>query len=169
MNNNPEYLERCVTSSITIKSSKATVWDNVTNIKSEYHPDTFLFKILNIPKSMKAEIVAEGLSGIRLVYFNTGKKFVQKITSWKPLNYYSFALFPEKGFTILHIFEISEGVVQLNGGAYELTETENGINLKLTIYYRIKRNYRFLTKIVKLIVGYVHKNILTGIKEDCER
>lgn len=164
-----EYLDKYVTSSIIIKSSNLTVWNNVTNIKSEYHPDTLLFKILNIPKSMKAEIIAEGISGIRLVYFNTGKKFVQKINSWNPYNYYSFTLYPEKGFTILHLFEISEGVIQLNGGAYELVETEKGINLKLTIYYKIKRNYRFLTILAKLIVGYVHKNILIGIKKDCEQ
>lgn len=163
------YLDKCVSSSIIIKASSPIVWNNVTNIKSEYHPDTLLFKILNIPKSMKAEIIAEGISGIRLVYFNTGKKFVQKINTWKPFNYYSFTLYPEKGFTILHFFELSEGVIQLNGGSYELIETEKGVNLKLTIYYKIKRNYLFLTFLVKLIIGYVHKNILRGIKADSER
>lgn len=168
-NNNAKYITKSIVSTIDIKASEQVVWKNTTNIKNKYFPETLFSKFYNIPKSLKAEIISEGEGGIRIVYFNTGKKFTQKITRWKPMKEYSYDLYPEKGFTILHFFELSSGLVRLIGGSYELINEDNFIRVKLTTNYRIRKNYViFLNFIAKAIIKPFHKNLLNSIKRRSE-
>lgn len=169
MEKSTTYITKSIISSIDINASQEFVWKNTTNIKSKYFPETLFSKVFNIPKSLKAEIISEGEGGIRIVYFNTGKKFTQKITTWKPLDEYSYDLYPERGFTILHFFELSSGLVRLTGGSYQLIKKENCITVKLTTNYCIKQEHVFfLNFIAKAVIKPFHKNLLDSIKKNSE-
>jgi hypothetical protein len=169
LNESNKYITKSVVSSIDINASQELVWKNTTNIKSKYFPESLFSKIFNIPRSLKAETISEGEGGIRIVYFNTGKKFTQKITIWKPLEECSFDLYPEKGFTILHFFDISSGWVRLTGGSYQLIKVNNSIIVKLAINYCIRKRYIFfLNFLVIAIIKTFHKNLLDSIKKSSE-
>ncbi len=169
MEKSTTYITKSIISSIDINASQEFVWKNTTNIKSKYFPITLFSKVFNIPKSLKAEIISEGEGGIRIVYFNTGKKFTQKITAWKPLEEYSYDLYPEKGFTILHVFELSTGLVRLVGGSYQLIKGKNSVTVKLTTNYCIqKKHVFFLNFIAKAVIKPFHKNLLDSIKINSE-
>jgi hypothetical protein len=82
----------------------------------KYHP--LLFKILGIPKPLRAEIISKGEGGQRIAYFDSGKRFMQEITTWKPLEKYSFDFNPEKGFIVGHFFDLSDGIFKVPNGSY---------------------------------------------------
>lgn len=61
-----------------IAAEKEGVWENITNVKIEEFSDPFIFKLLDIPKPLKAEIVSEGKGGHRIAYFDSGKNPIKK-------------------------------------------------------------------------------------------
>jgi hypothetical protein len=46
--------------------------------------DPIIFKVLSIPKPMRAELISEGKGGQRIAYFDNGKRFIQEILEWNP-------------------------------------------------------------------------------------
>ena len=118
---------------------------------------------------MRAEIVSEGEGGSRVAYFNTGKRFMQKILVWKPLKEYSFSFNPEKGFRVCYLFELSEGVFRIPSGAYFLTTNSNLTNIKLVTTYSIDKRLYFLFSLpVRLILKIFQRYLLTSIKKNSE-
>ncbi len=103
-----KHITKTIDSKIIINGQAQTIWDNITNVKIEKFSDPCIFKLLDIPKPLRAEIISDGQGGSRIAYFSTGKKFIQKILIWKPLTEYSFSFNPEKGFRVCYFFELSE-------------------------------------------------------------
>jgi hypothetical protein len=160
---------KSIHSEIEIKSQAEKIWDNITNVKIEQFSDPLLFKILNIPKPLKAEIISEGEGGSRIAYFDTGKRFMQKILVWKPLTEYSFSFNPEKGFTVCYLFDLSEGVFRIPSGAYFLAIGSNSTKLKLVTTYSIdKRIYFLLNLPVRGILKIFQRYLLASIKKNSE-
>ena len=101
------HIVKTLSSTIYINGRAESIWENITNVKIEQFSDPTIFKLLDIPKPLKAEIISEGQGGRRIAYFDSGKKFMQEILVWKPLTEYSFSFNPEKGFKVLYFFELS--------------------------------------------------------------
>jgi hypothetical protein len=163
------HITKSIHSDIDIHGQPSIIWDNITNVKIEQFSDPLLFKILNIPKPLKAEIISAGEGGSRIAYFATGKRFMQKILIWEPLKEYAFSFNPEKGFRVCYFFELSEGVFRIPGGAYFLVNNTNATNLKLVTTYSIDRRlYFFLNLHVRLILKVFQRYLLTSIKKNSE-
>lgn len=163
------HIVRTLGSTINVKGRPETIWDNITNVKIEQFSDPTIFKLLDIPKPLRAEIISKGPSGRRIAYFDSGKKFMQEILVWKPLTEYSFSFNPEKGFKVLCFFELSEGVFQIPTGAYYLTTKGQTTSLELTTTYSIDRRLYFLFNIpVRLILKVFQRYLLTSIKKNSE-
>lgn len=163
------HIVKTLSSTIEIGGRPDTIWDNITNVKIEQFSDPTLFKLLDIPNPLRAELVSEGQGGRRIAYFDSGKKFMQEIVVWKPLAEYSFSFNPEKGFKVLYFFELSGGVFQILNGAYYLTTTGKSTSLKLTTTYRIDKRLYFLFNIpAKYILKAFQRYLLTSIKMNSE-
>ena len=164
------HIEKSISSSIKIYSIPERIWDNITNVKIEQFSDPFIFKILNVPKPLTAEIISEGEGGSRVAYFNTGKKFLQKIIVWKPMTEYSFTFNPEKGFRVGYFFELSEGIFRILKGAYYLRQEADGITLQLVTIYSLDKNIFVLFNLpVRLILTSFQKYLLRFIKNNAEQ
>jgi len=163
------HIVRTLGSSIDINGRPENIWDNITNVKIEQFSDPTIFKLLDIPKPLKAEIISEGQGGKRIAYFDSGKKFMQEILVWKLLKEYSFSFNPEKGFRVCYFFELSEGVFQIPIGAYYLETIGQTTTLRLTTTYSIDRRLYFLFNIpARLILKAFQRYLLTSIKKNSE-
>lgn len=169
MTNKNRHIEKTVGSTIDINGRPKTIWENITNVQIEQFSDPFIFKLLYIPKPLKAEILSKGQGGKRVAYFDSGKKFIQEILVWKPLIEYSFSFNPEKGFRVGYFFELSKGVFQIPTGAYYLTTMGEKTSLKLTAIYSIDKRLYFLFNIpARLILKEFQRYLLTSIKKNSE-
>ena len=163
------HIIKSIDSNIEINGQPEKIWDNITDVKIEQFSEPLIFKLLDIPKPLKAEVISEGEGGSRIAYFDTGKRFMQKNLVWKPLKEYSFSFNPEKGFRVCYFFELSEGVFRIPGGAYLLTANSNSTNLKLVTTYSIdKRLYFLFNQPVRLILKLFQRYLLTSIKKNSE-
>jgi hypothetical protein len=163
------HITKSINSNIDINGQPENIWDNITNVKIEQFSDPLIFKLLDIPKPLRAEIVSEGQGGSRIAYFDSGKRFLQKILVWKPLTEYSFTFNPEKGFRVCYFFELSEGVFRIPSGAYFLTTTANTTNLRLVTTYSLDKRLYFLFNLpVRLILKIFQRYLLTSIKKNSE-
>lgn len=164
-----KHITKTIDSIIIINGHAQTIWDNITNVKIEKFSDPFIFKLLDIPKPLRAEIISEGQGGSRIAYFDTGKKFIQKILVWKPLTEYSFSFNPEKGFRVCYLFELSEGVFRILTGAYFLTPKGHSISLQLSTTYSIDKRFYYLFNLpARLILKAFQRYLLTSIKKNSE-
>jgi hypothetical protein len=163
------HIVKTIGSTIDIIGRPEIIWENITNVKIEQFSDPAIFKLLDIPKPLKAEIISEGQGGKRIAYFDSGKKFMQEILVWKPLTEYSFSFNPEKGFKVMYFFELSEGVFQIPTGAYYLTTIGQTTSLKLTTTYSIDRRLYFLFNLpARLLLKAFQRYLLTSIKKNSE-
>ena len=163
------HILKSITSKIDIHSKPKTVWENVTNVKIEQYSDPLLFKIWGIPKPLKAEVISVGEGGQRIAYFDSGKRFIQTITTWKPLREYSFDFNPEKGFIVGHFFDLSDGVFQVPSGTYLLTERKGVTTLQLSTTYSLDKRVYFLFNLpVRLILKAFQRYLLRSIKKNSE-
>ena len=163
------HISNTICSSINISSTPEKIWENITNVKIEAFTDPFIFKILDIPKPVKADIMTEGKGDKRIVYFNSGKKFMKEILDWNQFTEYSFSFNPEKGFRVCYFFELSEGIFQILKGAYRLKTQGQATSLELITTYSIDgRFYPLLNFPVRLILKAFQKYLLTSIKKNSE-
>ena len=79
-----KHIIKIIGSTINIKGRPEAIWDNITNVKIEQFSDPKFFKLIDIPKPLKAEVISEGIGGKRIAYFDNGKRFMQQILVWKP-------------------------------------------------------------------------------------
>jgi hypothetical protein len=163
------YIEKTISSTIEINGRPETIWDNITNVRIEQFSDPVLFKLLGIPRPLRAELLSEGKGGLRIAYFDSGKMFIQEITTWEPLKEYSFNFNPEKGFVVGYFFDISDGVFKVPNGSYFLTTSGKLTTLRLATTYSLDKNVFFLFNIpVKLILKAFQKYLLISIKKNSE-
>jgi hypothetical protein len=128
-----------------------------------------IFKWLDIPKPLKAEIVSDGVGGQRIAYFDNKKRFVQEILVWKPLTEYSFSFNPENGFRVAYFFDLSNGVFRIPTGSYYLSE--NGqVTLELQTTFSIHK-YLFIPFYIPVIIvlKLFQRFLLTSIKKNSEK
>ena len=169
MSKTSTHITKSIDSSVEINGKPEIIWDNITNVKIEQFSDPFIFKSLDIPKPLRAEVLSEGKGGKRIAYFNTGKRFIQEIIAWKPLQEYSFSFNPEKGFRVGYFFELSEGVFRIPSGAYFLAYNGDRTTLRLKTEYSIDRRFYLLFNLpVKIILKAFQRYLLVSIKKNSE-
>ncbi|MFY0699072.1 MAG: hypothetical protein JXR11_14530 [Balneola sp.] len=169
MESSNQHITRTISSSIKIKGDPETIWDNITDVRIEQFSDPLIFKLMGIPKPLRADLLTEGEGGKRIAYFDTGKRFVQEITTWKPLKEYAFNFNPEKGFKVGYIFDISDGIFRVPNGSYFLKENDDEIELRLSTTYSLDRRVYYLFNIpVKLVLKSFQKYLLSSIKQNSE-
>jgi hypothetical protein len=163
------HITRTISSQISIQGDKGTIWENITNVQLEQFTHPPIFRLLGIPRPLKAEIVSDGEGGSRIAYFDNNKRFVQKILVWKPMTEYSFSFNPENGFRVGYIFDLSKGVFQIPAGAYYLSG--NGqVSLVLQTTYSIHR-YLFIILYlpVTIVLTLFQRFLLKSIKRNSEK
>jgi hypothetical protein len=154
---------------IDIAASPETVWQHSTNVQLGQFSDPLLFRFLGIPKPLRAELVSTGEGGERIAYFSSGKRFLQRITSWKPHREYAFDFNPEKGFRVGHLFDLSDGPFRIPGGAYRLELNETGTRLHLATTYSIHKIAAPLFYLpVRLVLKAFQHYLLRSIKKNSE-
>ncbi|RDC64470.1 hypothetical protein [Adhaeribacter pallidiroseus] len=163
------HIVKTIAASIEINGKPEVIWQNITEVKIEQFSDPLLFRLLDVPKPLSAEIIAEGAGGQRIAYFSTGKKFIQEIIIWKPLEEYSFSFNPEEGFRVGYFFELKTGIFRMLKGAYFLKNQEQSTTLKLTTEYSIDKRYSFLLQApIKIILKAFQRYLLHSIKKNAE-
>jgi len=163
------HISNIISSSIDINGHPEMIWNNITNVRIKQFSEPKIFRILGIPKPIKADLLVEGEGGERIAYFDNGKRFIQEITTWKPLEEYSFNFNPEKGFKVGYIFDISDGIFKIINGSYFLTTNKNITTLQLSTGYRLdSRIYFLFNVIVRKILKIFQKHLLTSIKRNSE-
>ncbi|MEM7373310.1 MAG: hypothetical protein AAF587_32090 [Bacteroidota bacterium] len=164
------HIQQSMESSILIQASASEIWDNITDVKIEEFSDPILFKLLDIPKPLKADVISEGKGGQRIAYFDSGKRFMQEILRWEPMTGYSFSFNPEKGFRVCYLFDLADGVFQIPGGAYRLDSMhKQAIRLTLQTTFSIDRRLYWLFILpVKLILKAFQRYLLRSIKRNSE-
>ena len=162
-----EHTVKTIESEIWIGASPAVVWDNITNVKLEQFADPLIFRFLDVPKPMRAELLTNGAGGSRVAYFENGKKSAQEILIWEPYSRYSFLFNPEPGFRVGYIFELSSGIFRMLSGAYHLREDTQGTWLTLETKYSVQRNMSYLLLgPITLVLRLFQRYLLTSIKKN---
>jgi len=124
---------------------------------------------LGVPRPLKADIISTGEGGQRIAYFNSGKRFIQNITTWKPLREYSFDFNPKKGFIVGHFFDLSDGIFRVPNGTYLLIERKAATTLQLSTTYSLDKRIYFLFNLpVRLILKAFQRYLLRSIKKNSE-
>lgn len=163
------HIIRAISSSIDINTCAETVWEHITNVKLDQYSHPFFFKVLGIPKPLRADLLVSGKDGQRIAYFNNGKRFIQQITAWKPLQEYAFDFNPEKGFVVGHFLDLSVGVFRIPQGMYLLTPRGSTITLELSTTYSMDRKvYPVFYLPAQLILKAFQRYLLRSIKRNCE-
>lgn len=60
------HIVKSISSSIDISGSPETIWVNITNVRIEQLSDPTFFRILGIPRPLKADLLTEGEGGKRI-------------------------------------------------------------------------------------------------------
>jgi hypothetical protein len=163
------HIVKTISSTIDIHAKSEIIWENITNVKIEQYSDPFIFKILGVPKPLKADVVSTGEGGQRIAYFSSGKRFIQKITTWKPLHEYSFDFNPEPGFIVGHFFDLSDGIFRVPNGTYLLTGNNGTTTLQLCTTYSLDKGIYLLFNLpVRIILKAFQRYLLRSIKKNSE-
>lgn len=128
-----------ITSSTTVGGSLDHAWDEITNVDIGDYVQPAYLKLAGIPHPLRAEVRSAGVGGERIAYFDTGKRFIQRITVWNPPREYAFTFNPESGFKVVFLFDLSDGVVQIPSGSYLLDSVGGRTVIQLSTQYSIDR------------------------------
>jgi len=169
MSKSIDHIEKTISSSVFIRSEAKSVWENITNVQIEQFSDPWYFKLMNIPKPLKAEITKKGVGGRRTAFFNNGKKFIQTINSWEELKEYSFSFNPDKNFVVGYFFDLSDGVFKILTGSYYLTDSHKGLHLELQTTYSISKQTNWiLSWPIRTVLNIFQEYLLRSIKRNSE-
>ena len=147
-----------------LDASPERIWDEITNVDIHSYPQPWYFRLAGIPHPLRAEVIATGVGGQRIAYFASGKRFIQRITTWEPYREYAFTFNPEKGFRVVFLFDLSDGIVQIPTGSYLLTHQGNSVSLRLSTEYSIDRRFaKILGPPVRLGLRAFQRYLLAGI------
>lgn len=164
-----DHITKIITSDILIQASSETIWEQITNVRIEAFSDPFLFKLLDIPKPLKADVTKEGLGGSRIAYFDNDKKFIQKITAWEYLKTYTFTFHPEENFRTGYFFDLANGPFRMISGTYDLKAENDQIRLYLQTKYSVSRSQKwFLGFPIRMVLLIFQRYLLKSIKRISE-
>ena len=163
------YTQKTISSSVSLDTTIENAWDKITTVEIAHFRFPWYFRLMNIPKPVRAEILEEGTGGSRIAYFDNGKRFVQEIQTWEKYRTYSFTFNPEDGFKAGYFFDLFSGVFQVRRGTYFITQTTHSVTVELLTDYAIRRKSSWLLgKPVHLVLTVFQKYLLHTIKVNSE-
>ena len=118
----PGTLQFVVESTQPIGCEIARVWKYVTDVDVTEYRLPAVFKLLGVPRPLRAELQGEGVGARRTAWFDNGKRFVQSVTEWKPPNSLRFSFTADPGFRAGYLFDLSSGPFRILEGWYRLEE-----------------------------------------------
>ncbi|HYL27288.1 MAG TPA: hypothetical protein VEW74_05595 [Candidatus Nitrosotalea sp.] len=157
-----------LSSSMHVLAPPETVWQNITNVQIDSSIPPRLFTLLGIPKPLHAELIEEPAERRRVAYFANGKRFTQKITSWKPLESYAFTFHADPGFKVVFVLDLAGGAFQLVSGEYHMTESGGAIDVMLTSTYLVRGAMRLFSFPIAAVMRAFQRYLLSAIKKSCE-
>ncbi len=158
-----------ISSHVTINSSSENIWDKITNVEIEDFRFPWYFRLMNIPKPIRAKILEEGVGGKRIAYFDNKKTFVQEIVSWKENETYSFTFNSEDTFKAAYFFNIFKGIFRIAKGTYYITTVDGQNQIELQTDYSIKTGFGWLlSKPIHLTLTVFQSYLLNTIKVTSE-
>jgi len=164
-----KHLHKVISSSIRIDSTVANVWDKITTVEIEHFRFPWYFRLMNIPKPIRAEITREGVGGNRVAYFDNGKRFMQEIDTWELHRTYSFTFNPENGFKAGFVFDLFSGIFRIQKGTYFISNEGSATTIELRTDYSIQRNVSWLMSgPIHLVLVVFQNYLLTTIKANAE-
>ena len=164
------HTSKIISSSVNINSTVENTWDKITNVEIESFQLPWYFRLMNIPKPIRAEILIEGVGGQRIAYFDNGKRFVQEIITWEKFKTYSFTFNSVGTFKAGYFFNIFQGVFKISKGTYFITHNDKNTRIELLTDYTINRNLIWiLNKPIFYILTNFQKYLLNTIKVNSEK
>lgn len=162
------YRKKVIDSSFEVNTTLENAWDQITNVEIGHFRFPWYFRLMNIPKPVRAEITHEGTGGNRIAYFDNGKRFIQEIASWEKYRTYSFTFNPEDGFRAGYFFDLFKGVFRIVKGSYYITENNGSIRIRLKTDYAIRTGYHWLLAcpvriVLTVFQGYLLKTIHANV------
>ena len=153
-------------SHIRVKASPEIVWKHITRVQIARFADPWYFRVLDIPKPIRAEITRHGKGGRRIAYFANRKRFNQQILTWNEPQTYAFTFEPEANFRVGWLFNLADGPFQLISGTYYLQNNANSTTLTLETTYQIADRCQWMLGWpVHLVLKQFQHYLLQSIKE----
>jgi len=163
-------VEHGIESAVTVRAPAERIWREITevDIASFRHP--LYMRALGVPKPLNATVVASGVGGARVAYFSNGLRFTQEITEWSPNASYAFTFHADPGFRVGWVLDLGSGPFRLKSGAYQLRETDSGIELTLRTRYFLSGLVGALLRLpVVAVLHLFQRYLLSGIRRNAER
>ena len=158
-----------ISSAVTVPGTLENAWETITTVEIAHFRFPWYFRLMNIPKPIRAEIVQEGAGGSRIAYFDNGKRFIQEIETWEKLHTYSFSFRSGDGFKAGYCFDLFNGVFRVRKGTYFLKILENGIRIELQTEYTIRKNSNWLLSIpARVVLNVFQRYLLHTIQANAE-
>lgn len=155
---------------IYLDADRKDIWNEITNVMIAKFRFPIFLSILGIPKPLSAEVVKQGVGGYRVAYFSNNAQFKQEILEWNLYKNYMFSFNATGNFNVAYFMNLSNGPFEIKTGAYDLIETDSGIELILTSQYSLKG---FKGKIMhfpyRIVVYYFQRHLLKGIRSNLKQ
>jgi len=166
-----------VATSIEINAEKFKVWENIKNVKNikstEIEPH--FVHLIGIPKPLNGELNKDSVGGIRLITWEKGIKFEEKITSWDEgkgftydINVDPHSISPK---TLDEHVMIGGRYFDVLKGGYKIDSlTPQKFVVTLSCTYRVTTNLNWYSKLwADFILNDFNKMILEVIKKRSEQ
>ena len=159
--------------SIEIEASANEVWNQIVDLDIASFKHPAVFRLLDIPKPLNAELTKSGLGGVRTAYFAGGKQFRQEIVRWEPphaeeqLSHFDFTFHACEGFRVGYFLDLHSDPFQMKAGAYRIEHLENGVRLYLSSDYELTGWAGACLRIpVRLTLYFFQAYLLRGIRRN---
>jgi len=169
-------MEYRIEQSVEIRASANEVWNQIVDldIASFQHPA--IFRLLDIPKPLHAELTKSGLGGVRTAFFAGGKEFKQEVVRWEPpqaqenTSSFNFTIHACEGFRVGYFLDLHNGPFQMKAGGYRIESTEHGVRLSLSSEYELRGLFGVLLYLpVRLTLYFFQAYLLPGIRRNAEK
>ena len=171
-------MRQTIEQSIVINSSAADVWSQIIDLYITTFRHPAFFRLLDIPKPLKAELSHAGLGGERTAYFAGGKMFKQEIVLWQPpdaiesvgsFSRFNFTFRASPDFRVGYLLNLHSGPFQMKAGAYRIEPVEGRVRLYLSSEYELIGFFgACLLAPVRCILFLFQLYLLRGIERNAE-
>ena len=160
-----------------MNADKATVWDNLKNVKDIKSNEigVHFIHLIGIPRPLNGEIDREEVGGIRNITWEKGIKFEEKINHWDEGIGFSYDINVDPKSipptTLDEHVMIGGRYFDVIEGSYSIDNMENmNCLVTLTCTYRITTNLNYYSKLwADFILGDFNEMILEVIKSRSEK
>jgi hypothetical protein len=166
----PHNLEFVVESSQLIESEVVKVWKHVTDVDGMAYPHPAIFKILGVPRPLRAELKGAGVGAARTAWFDNRKRFTQLVSEWTPPTCLRFSFTADPDFRVGYLFDLSCGPFRIIEGWYHLDAVPPKTTRATlgTRYFCSINRILIVPWIIRRVLLAYQRFLLRMIKANCE-